>query len=69
VLQHRAGNGDGLSLEQREIGNARHTRLVVLQEHHAAGRAIQGSPLLDAALQGALAPGPLLRWPDLLQVQ
>jgi len=69
VLQHHAGHGDRFALEQREIGDARHTRLVVLQEHHAALRAMQGPPLLDAALQGALAPIPLLIGEGLLQVQ
>ena len=33
VLKRHTGNRDRLTLEQREIGNAQHAGLVVLQEH------------------------------------
>ena len=55
VLQHHTGHRDRLALEHGEIGDAQHPGPVLLQEHHLAGRTMQG-PLQ----QGALAPLPLL---------
>ena len=69
VLRLLAGHRDELALEHREIGDPQHTWLVRLQEHHILSRPMQGAPLLNAALQGALAPVPLLIRKDLLQVQ
>ena len=69
VLQHLPRNRDRLTLEQREIGDPEHPSPVLLQEHHLPGRPVQGPPLLDAALQGPLAPVPLLAGEAPLQVQ
>jgi hypothetical protein len=51
VLEYRPGDGDRLSLEQREIGDAAHSGLVVLQEHHLLSRAMQRFPVLHSPLQ------------------
>ena len=49
--------------------DAEHSSAVLLHEHHLLAWAMQRLPLLDAALQGALAPEPLLTGPDLLKVE
>jgi hypothetical protein len=69
VLKRRTGDGDGIALELGEIGDPEHTGLVLLQEHHVTARAVEGFPLLNAALQGALAAVPLLAGGAALQVQ
>jgi len=69
VLQHLPRHGDRLVFEQREIRDPQYAGPVLLQEHHLLGRPMQGTPLLDAALQGPLAPVPLLARPELLKVQ
>ena len=69
VLEHLASHGDRFALEHCEIRDAEHPRLVMLQEHHLPRWAMQGTPLLNAALQGALAAVPLLAGEGPLQVQ
>jgi hypothetical protein len=69
VLKRHAGDRDRLTLEQGEIEDPQHAGLVLLQEHHLLFGTVQGLPLLNAALQGALAPVPLLAWERALQVQ
>jgi hypothetical protein len=59
----------GLALEHREVGDSQNPGVVLLQEHHLLAWAMEGPPLLDAPLQGALASIPLLAGPDLLQVE
>jgi len=52
-----------------EIGDPEHARAVLLQEHHITAGAVESLPLLNAPLQGALAPVPLLAGEAALQVQ
>ena len=50
----------------QHLPDPQHTGPMLLQEHHLLGRTMQGPPLLDAALERALAPKPLLTRPELL---
>ena len=69
MLQNHPSNRDWLSFKQGEIRDPEHASPVLLQKHHRLGWAMQCLPLLDAALQGAFAPVPLLSREGLLQMQ
>jgi hypothetical protein len=52
VLERYAGDGDAQPRAVREVRGAEPPRLMDLGEEHFLGRAMQGTPLLDATLEG-----------------